>query len=107
MHLNFQKVCNFLLQFREKKQFEAAIQKIENIITDNGDDIKVTERWGKKHIAYQINGFNEGLFAFIVFQAEEKTVKKLEKIINHTDEVIQHMIIRKEMESSKQLYSLK
>lgn len=60
-----------------------------------------------KHIAYQINGFNEGLFAFIVFQAEEKTIRKLEKIINHTDEVIQHMIIKKEMESSKQLYRLK
>lgn len=97
----------FIVKPIEKKQFEVAIQKIENIITDNGDDIKVTERWGKTHIAYQINGFNEGLFAFIVFQAEDKTVKKLEKMINHTDEIIQHMIIRKEMESSKQLYRLK
>ena len=91
----------FIVKPIEKKQFEVAIQKIENIITDNG------ERWGKKHIAYQINGFNEGLFAFIVFQAEDKTVKNLEKMINHTDEIIQHMIIRKEMESSKQLYRLK
>ena len=97
----------FIVKPIEKKQFEATIQKIENIITDNGDDIKVTERWSKKHIEYQINGFNEGLFVFIVFQAEDKTVKKMEKIINHTDEVIQHMIIRKEMESSKQLYRLK
>ena len=84
----------FIVKPIEKKQFEVAIQKIENIITDNGDDIKVTERWGKKHIAYQINGFNEGLFAFIVFQAEDKTVKNLEKMINHTDEIIQHMIIK-------------
>ena len=38
---------------------------------------------------------------------EDKTVKNLEKMINHTDEIIQHMIIRKEMESSKQLYRLK
>lgn len=97
----------FVIKPIEKKQFEVAIQKIENIITDNGDDIKVTERWGKKDIAYQIDGFNEGLFAFIVFQAETQTIKKLEKVINHTDEVIQHMIIRREMESSKQLYHLK
>ena len=34
-------------------------------------------------------------------------LKNLEKMINHTDEIIQHMIIRKEMESSKQLYRLK
>ena len=78
----------FIVKPIEKKQFEAAIKKIENIITDNGDDIKVTERWGKKHIAYQINGFNEGLFAFIVFQAEEKTVKKLEKIKNNIIQVL-------------------
>lgn len=37
----------FIVKPIEKKQFEVAIQKIENIITDNGDDIKVTERWGK------------------------------------------------------------
>ena len=97
----------FIVKTIEKKQFEVAIQKIENIITDNGDDIKVTERWGKKHITCQINGFNEGLFAYILFQAEDKTVKKLEHTINHTDEVIQHMIIRKEIESPKQLYRLK
>ena len=97
----------FIVKPIEKKQFEVAIQKIENIITDNGDDIKVTERWGKKNIAYPINGFNEGLFTFIVFQAETQTIKKLEKIINHTEEVIQHMTIRREMESSKQLYHLK
>ena len=48
----------FIVKTIEKKQFEVAIQKIENIITDNGDDIKVTERWGKKHITCQINGFN-------------------------------------------------
>lgn len=40
----------FIVKPIEKKQFEAAIQKIENIITDNGDDIKVTERWGKKKL---------------------------------------------------------
>lgn len=97
----------FVVKTIEKKQFEKVIQKIENIITENGDDIKVTERWGKKNIAYTINGFNEGLYTFIVFQAETETIKKLEKVINHTDEVIQHMIIRKEMESSKQLYHLK
>lgn len=97
----------FVVKTIEKKQFEKVIQKIENIITENGDDIKVTERWGKKNIAYPINGFNEGLYTFIVFQAETETIKKLEKVINHTDEVIQHMIIRKEMESSKQLYHLK
>lgn len=97
----------FIVKPIEKKQFEKVIQKTENIITDNGGDIKVTERWGKKSIAYPINGFNEGLFIFIVFQAETQTIKNLEKVINHTDEVIQHMIIRREMESSKQLYHLK
>lgn len=78
----------FIVKPIEKKQFEVAIQKIENIITDNGDDIKVTERWGKKHIA---------------FQAEDKTVKNLEKMINHTDEIIQHMIIRKEHSRNQQI----
>lgn len=97
----------FVVKPIEKKQFEKVIQKIENIITDNGGDIKVTERWGKKSIAYPIKGFNEGLFTFTVFQTETQTIKKLEKVINHTDEVIQHMIIRREMESSKQLYRLK
>lgn len=44
----------FVVKTIEKKQFEKVIQKIENIITDNGDDIKVTERWGKKILLTQL-----------------------------------------------------
>ena len=56
----------FVVKPIEKKQFEVAIQKIENFITDNGDDIKVTERWGKKHIAYQINGLMKA-YLFLLY----------------------------------------
>lgn len=82
-----------------KKEFENTIHQIENIITDNGDDIERTERWGKRHIAYEIDGFNEALYAFIAFKAESKTVRKLEKFINDTEKVMQHMIISKEVKS--------
>ena len=81
-----------------KKEFENTIKKIETIITDNEDDIQKTERWGKRRIAYEIDGFKEVLYAFIAFKAEDKTVQKMEKNIKNTEEVMQHMIISKEVE---------
>ena len=35
MHLNFQKVCNFLLQFREKLQHE-----VDEILRNDKEEIK-------------------------------------------------------------------
>ncbi len=52
---------------------EAAQSKIINMVKDLGGKVTNTDVWGKRHLAYQINGLDEGYY--IVFNCELPTDK--------------------------------
>ena len=75
--------------------FEALNNKFKTLIESNGGVIEKFERWGKKRLAYEMNGCNEGLYVLITFNAESACVKELDRVMKITDEILRHMIIRK------------
>lgn len=79
----------------EEETFEALVAKFDALINNNGGTVEKTDRWGKKHLAYEINDIAEGLYVLVTFSAEPKVVKELDRVMKITDEVLRHMIIRK------------
>ena len=85
----------FILKPNEEKP-EEKISMVEEIITTNNGNIKKTGNWGIKKLAYEIAGFNEGLYVLIEFKADSKCTKELDHKLKIDDSVIRHMLIRKE-----------
>ena len=75
--------------------FEEVNAKFKNLIENNGGIVEKLDRWGKKRLAYEINGFNDGLYVLVTFNAESTCVKELDRVMKITDEILRHMIIRK------------
>lgn len=75
--------------------FEEVNDKFKTLIESNGGVIEKLDRWGKKRLAYEINGFNDGLYVLVTFNAESVCVKELDRVMKITDEILRHMIIRK------------
>lgn len=75
--------------------FEEINDKFKTLIESNGGVIEKLDRWGKKRLAYEINGFNDGLYVLVTFNAESACVKELDRVMKITDEILRHMIIRK------------
>ena len=80
----------------EEEAFTALVAKFDDLIVANGGTIAKTDKWGKKHLAYEIQNFNDGLYVLTTFQADAKAVKELDRVMKITDNTLRHMIIKKE-----------
>jgi small subunit ribosomal protein S6 len=79
----------------EEEAFNAVVAKFDELLTSNGATIEKTDKWGKKHLAYPIQDFNDGLYVLTTFTAESKAVNELDRVMKITDEILRHMIIKK------------
>lgn len=73
---------------------EKATTRVEKIFTDNGAEIKNTDNWGKRKLAYPIAKNESAVYVFYTVEMPGASVVKIEKILNITDEVIRFLISR-------------
>ena len=70
------------------KRIETTITAAEGVI-DNVDD------WGKRKLAYEINGLTEGDYTLIDFHADPTCIAELDRILRINDAVERHMVVRR------------
>ena len=74
----------------------------KHTITNNGtlvvkgkgtvDNVDV---WGKRKLAYEINGLTDGDYTLIDFHANPENVAELDRVLRITDAVVRHMIVKR------------
>ncbi len=89
----------FIIKINNEEKIKAIKGKIDEIITSEG--AKITKRidTGVKKLAYKINKETEGYYYLLVFKINYKETKVEEKIatkLNTIDEVIKHIVIKRE-----------
>jgi small subunit ribosomal protein S6 len=60
-------------------QIDAIIEKVKDLITKNGGEIREFVKWGRKRFAYPIKKKNNGFYVVIEFAAGGDLVAKLER----------------------------
>lgn len=68
--------------------------KVEKIVKDNGGKIVKTDNWGKKKLAYVIAGQDSAVYVFYTVELPGESVRKVEAVLNITDEVMRYLITR-------------
>ena len=71
---------------------EAVLNKIQEVISANGEVEKV-DTWGNKKLAYPIAKFNEGHYVLVNFKAAVDVPKELDRNLKINENVIRHMIV--------------
>lgn len=74
---------------------EGHLNKFVNVLTENGAEVTKVDKWGKRRLAYKIDGNTEGYYAVIDFRAEEKATRALEHSLKLTEDVIRYLLVRK------------
>ncbi len=87
----------YIIKALEDEVIDGVIAKFDKVLADNGATVEKTDRWGKKSLAYEIQDLSEGYYVLVTFNAEPAAVKELDRVMKITDEVLRHMIIKKEM----------
>ncbi|MGE5553786.1 MAG: 30S ribosomal protein S6 [Betaproteobacteria bacterium] len=78
----------------EEEAVGAQIAKLQEIITGNGGELVKTDKWGKRKLAYEIDGHTEGFYVVMDFQGEAAVAAELERVVKITDEVLRHLLVR-------------
>lgn len=74
---------------------DAAIEKLNAVVTGNGGTIDGVDKWGTRRLAYPINYKNEGYYVLVNFTAPATLPDELERVMRITDAVIRFMIVRR------------
>lgn len=75
---------------------DAVLSRFVNIIVDGGGELENVDKWGKRRLAYEIDGNTEGYYAVINFRSESSVAAEVERIIKITDGVIRHLLVRRD-----------
>jgi small subunit ribosomal protein S6 len=72
----------------------ALTEKFSEQVRTLGGEIVGVDSWGKKRLAYVINGFNEGFYVIMRFKATSEGAAELGRVMKLTDGMIKSMMLR-------------
>ncbi|MCR4996042.1 MAG: 30S ribosomal protein S6 [Butyrivibrio sp.] len=71
----------------------ATLDKVKDLITRFGGNIKDVDEWGKKKLAYEIQKMSEGFYYFIHFDAEPTAPAEIESRVRIMDNVLRYLCV--------------
>ena len=66
------------------------------IVTKEGGSVDGTDYWGRRKLAYEIQGNTEGNYVVVNYAAEPATSDELDRLLNLSESVIRTKILRKD-----------
>jgi len=67
-----------------------------NMIKNGGGDVLDVDVWGKRYLAYDIGGHNEGYYLVYDFKAYPDTISETKRLMQLKDEILRFMIVEVE-----------
>ena len=71
------------------------MNRIDSTITAADGVVDNVEEWGKRKLAYEINGLTDGDYILIDFHANPDSIAELDRVLRIADAVERHMIVRR------------
>jgi len=76
------------------EQVEQIVSKIKQAVTAKSGSMTAEDRWGRRRLAYPIQGHREGFYSVLTFTAEGAVVSDLEHLYRVTDAILRHLTVK-------------
>ena len=73
----------------------ATMKRVETTIPAGNGAIDNVDEWGKRKLAFEINGLTDGDYTLIDFHAEPENIAELDRVLRITDAIVRHMIVKR------------
>ncbi|MFW6381306.1 MAG: 30S ribosomal protein S6 [Bacillota bacterium] len=80
----------------EEETRDNILEKIKNVITSNGGEIKEVDEWGQQSLAYEIDDYRNGDYIVIKFRAGTDIIDELERNLQVIIQVLRYLVVRDE-----------
>ena len=81
--------------------------RVTKIFTDAKAEVKDTDNWGKKKLAYPVNKHEHGIYVFYTVEMPPENVGQVESKLNITDEVIRYLVVKQDEKTLKKMAEAK
>ncbi len=79
----------------DEEAINQALDKVKDWVTKAGGSLVEVENWGKKHLAYEIQKQNEGVYYLLKLAMPTAAVADLERNLTILEPVMRHLIVAK------------
>ncbi len=70
-------------------------KRINDTIAQAKGKVDNVEEWGKRKLAFEVDGLTEGDYTLVDFHADPADIAELDRILRITDAVKRHMIVNR------------
>jgi len=75
------------------KQVEDLAKSFGKIVNDNGGEVKTTENWGLRNLAYKIKKNRKGHYTLLHLDAPPKAVAEMERNMRLNEDVLRFLTV--------------
>ncbi len=76
-------------------EVEPLFKQIIEMVSKNAETVHFTQNVGRRKLTYPIKHQHNGVYIFIEFDAAGEAIKKLDRSLKLTQEILRHCIVRK------------
>ncbi|MFC0525967.1 30S ribosomal protein S6 [Pontibacillus salicampi] len=80
----------------DEESQKSVIERFNNVLTENGAEIKETEEVGKRRLAYEINDFRDGFYVVVKFDGDREAINEFDRLAKYSDDIIRHIAVRED-----------
>lgn len=80
----------------DEEAHAATLEKVNGIITADGGTVENTEAWGRRRLAFEIDGKTDGDYTVVDFHSNAANIAELDRVLHITDPVVRFMIVRRD-----------
>lgn len=71
------------------------MKRIETVVAESNGTMDNVDEWGKRKLAYEINGLTDGDYTLVDFHADPEGIAELDRVLRITDAVERHMVVKR------------
>ena len=76
-----------------EEEMRGQIDRVKNIIADNGGELQATDEMGMRKLAYPIEKNERGFYCVVYYKANGETVSELERQLRYNEEILRFMTV--------------
>ena len=77
----------------DETHLEEEMNRVEELIKAEGGTIQEWDKWGKRRLAFEIKGEQDGYYAFLKFEADPAAIEKLVAAYRLREGILRNMNI--------------
>jgi small subunit ribosomal protein S6 len=87
----------------DDQQIETIITRVQDLIKNNGGEIRELENWGRKRLAYPVEKSKIGYYAIFRFDAPGDIVAKLERAYTLDEQILRFVTLKLNKDALEQI----